>query len=523
MLHKPDHRWDKKLIALSICAGVVLSGCGKQAEQISYYGTIEENSSTEISSNTSESSANTEQKDREAAGQDTSYSNTSAEITDSAETLVNQLSSDAVNIEEVYYNENGVDIKYYTLSFEDTFTIRNIPVKVYFNYSIRSDQEGLAVDHVHVPTKDDVHEDDVVTALFGDTAAKVETGDNEPGYYSMNEIRKLILNDHRENVTSIPMWVDDDDFYYHTWSGTYSGNPYRLLIGFDDVEKIKFISLYPDTAGAGDAIGEPSCTGYTATDYDTAGIWNADFTEMKQIPLSTLKSSENRSRKSDEELLSTAYSFMENMLKTKLPDGALSLYWEASFGSLGKIAPPYEPEKTQMIFYPETAYDTESLENAVLDGYEGSIYLPRNWIYSEEINCGVVEYDENALLSMNADGGHFMVTDQGVIGITCYQSYVPDGRISENVCLLSIDQISDALKVHMADDFNVSVIAAGKTVMLGDPYLFYYPQVSPEDPADRTFIPAWCISVKADSFDNDIAYVYINAIDGNLIDVEYNK
>ncbi len=38
MLHKPDHRWAKKLIALSICAGVVLSGCGKQAENVTDYG-----------------------------------------------------------------------------------------------------------------------------------------------------------------------------------------------------------------------------------------------------------------------------------------------------------------------------------------------------------------------------------------------------------------------------------------------------------------------------------------------------
>ena len=43
MLHRKDYKWIRKWIALSLCMGFSLSGCGKQAETITDYGTTTNN------------------------------------------------------------------------------------------------------------------------------------------------------------------------------------------------------------------------------------------------------------------------------------------------------------------------------------------------------------------------------------------------------------------------------------------------------------------------------------------------
>ena len=54
--HK-DYKWIRKCIALSLCMGFSLSGCGKQAETVTDYGTT-----SDTGENTSGSSARTEEK-----------------------------------------------------------------------------------------------------------------------------------------------------------------------------------------------------------------------------------------------------------------------------------------------------------------------------------------------------------------------------------------------------------------------------------------------------------------------------
>ena len=57
MLHRKDYKWIRKWIALSLCMGFSLSGCGKQAETVTDYGTT-----SDTGENTSGSSARTEEK-----------------------------------------------------------------------------------------------------------------------------------------------------------------------------------------------------------------------------------------------------------------------------------------------------------------------------------------------------------------------------------------------------------------------------------------------------------------------------
>ena len=52
MLRRKDYKWIRKWMALSLCIGFSLSGCGKQAETVSDYGNTSDSAQngTEISS-----------------------------------------------------------------------------------------------------------------------------------------------------------------------------------------------------------------------------------------------------------------------------------------------------------------------------------------------------------------------------------------------------------------------------------------------------------------------------------------
>jgi len=52
MLRRKDFKWIRKWMALSLCIGFSLSGCGKQAETVTDYGTT-----SNTGENTSGSSA----------------------------------------------------------------------------------------------------------------------------------------------------------------------------------------------------------------------------------------------------------------------------------------------------------------------------------------------------------------------------------------------------------------------------------------------------------------------------------
>jgi len=124
MLRRKDYKW----IVLSLCIIFSLSGCDKQADTVTDYGKTSAEQTTE--------------KD--------------AEHEDNTE-LMNRVPET---------NADGTPV------WEKNFAIENVPISISIN-SIQNTIDQLRAYRSLLITEDNVHEDEVVRGLFGDTAEKL--------------------------------------------------------------------------------------------------------------------------------------------------------------------------------------------------------------------------------------------------------------------------------------------------------------------------------------------------------------
>ena len=82
----------------------------------------------------------------------------------------------------------------------------------------------------------------------------------------------------------------------------------------------------------------------------------------------------------------------------------------------------------------------------------------------------------------------------------------------------------ECLKKAVQNDLDVEIASHnnGSSILFDDISLRYYPQVSPDDNSEATYIPVWVVNATNKNQGYSDISILINAVDGSLIDILYH-
>jgi len=380
--------------------------------------------------------------------------------------------------------------------WEGNTSLDGIPVEISINQLVR-DTDILHVFRLTTITEDRVREKETVKNIFGDTAKEVKRtlslsgGDalrliwDAGGYISQNAGEYSF--DYSEKSTA-ESWVDNSEYYWHTYEGMYLDTEYQLGIGYNKESCEKMLSLYPKNPG--DAIGVPSCDRadivWFSADGPNSTYWNGVY--LKEA----MKDRPNRTRSTEEELCRKVMEFSKEMLYVDVSREDLRSMTGSEVGS---------PQTNELFFYASKDEDNKEFPGAVLDGY-------------------VVSWDmfhSGEYMGVYGNSGNFGVTDKGVVAGTMVASYEVTEELTDNAEVLKFDAVMESLSKYITENFDKSRVN-GQKLQIHMATLIYYPVTKNEDPTESTLVPAWDFKVTSNGV---IAEIIMNALDGSYLSTLY--
>jgi len=486
MLRRKDYKWIRKCIALSLCMGFSLSGCGKQAETVTDYGTT-----SDTGENTSGSSARTEEK-----------------------TGIEEDTGDASDISSGDWRKISEQLGGTQLTYEKDFSIGQMSAKISADYEL-NDSETLPVWRVHTITEDRIYEKEIVQNFFGDTASEVrrEIGLNDArmAYNLCDEFFSANGgNDESGEVKlTFPAWVDEETCFLHTWEGKYNNSDYQLSIVWFSEEKEKRIAFGPKKWGEAIDMSSYERVGFVSKmdigpGYDlTLGH---DFNKLAA-------GMENHYQASNEEIESTLSSFLTGQLCLKQPSDVLypkvkprenaGLYQLA-----GNDDQPFE-----LLFYRAGDVRSDRSDDYVLNGYLSCI--------SEDLSGqSYIVLTQNGVFTKNE--GSFYVTDHGVIAGSAKIYYDFEECLTDRTRLLSFESSMACLQENVSQELDMSKVT-GNQLKIEQISFGYY--LVPDSDKENEFylLPVWSGWISC--YNNGwmgVGNIIQNAVDGRTIVINYN-
>ena len=457
----------KKIVVTALCLALCLTACGSKAETVTDYGGESKKTAADASSVAGGTEA-------ETAGTEDPGNSTEGSGSGSVPALpVPQTDGSPI--------------------YEKTFDLNGVPVEVGIKTVIRD------ADHFHSYQMKTIEytaekEKEIVQKLLGDSAKEVrrdlskEEGDSELIMDLAKSLEMSISGDASVwSKTKVPGWVEDDIFY-HVYEGIYKDWDYQLMVAdCGDGAGIR-LGLFPKIIG--DPIGAKDCNMYMEVQTDLNG---GGYTMLNNTLVQKAMSDRpNRTQGSEETLIGMAEAFIKDVLGMEVDREDLVLTRGKETGN---------PTRTELLFFPEEAENSKTLEGAVLDGYRIDYDMSHTGLDFSMLNQGIL-----------------CVTDQGVMGCTLDIIFEVDQVLSEDVQLLPFDKVMDSFQQGMKDHFETSYVNGSK-LSFSMAELIYYP-TSPEDaPEESTLVPVWRFRAVSNG---PIGQVYINAIDGSWIVALYN-
>ena len=509
MLHRKDYKWIRKWIALSLCIGFSLSGCGKQVETVSDYG----------------KSTTTDQSITE--GNNTSDSSEGSNTSETGEWMSEQGISDAINGHKLSDWLGGK-----SLTWNNNFAAGYVPVDVNFTLGIVEDQEELEKQYQKEPssvvlwdtnelpawrvtriTRENVHEEKIVQNLFGDSAKKVERnlslnlGDAK-GIIDVCSRCQIMVNqagkpgndNYSPDSQEVSAEKVGEDYYWHTYEGTYLGINYQLTVGYLGSEHQKILALYPKNLG--DPVEAAEISHVVSARNHQLIISQEDEFYVKD--LDELSVAKNRTTKNEESIRKEAEDFLRDQLLCSLYHGEVITHLN-------------DERPTDLVFiteedvwdeFPDDGVMSENLYGAVVDGY----------VVNLDTSIGKQRFPADSAADANNDG-RLWITEKGVIGGTLYISYDYEECLTEQIAILPFEQVTGSMELIITENLDISKVK-GHALKLDDLEFIYYAYPYPNDPQKFTLIPVWKVSVVSDQ--TIICTVIMNAVSGSLIEIKYN-
>ncbi len=467
----------KYIISGVMCLMLAVSGCGKaEPEIISDYGNITEQTVSESVQSKNEN--NSEERNPEEGDSDT-------------------VSHDLFGTGSVQWG--------------DTFTSDDQKVNINVNISYeKKDVKSLPVYNYNSLKADSLHEEDIVKNLFGENAEKIAernlAAESEDSLKLIQSYRGfLFMNDSRQEYDNAPLpaWTQNDDYFVHTYEGVYRNTDCQLIIGYNYNTDTAFFSMYPKNPGS--MIGHPEYEWSEVTGLDTEFMGMPIFYEgpdgaendSDEILLT------NKCTLSKESQINTAFGFLKDYLLLDINPDCLSTDQAGSMGQSSVSTEQNEIEYFTKV--PEYLGDTNS-ECVERNGYYINILnmISGFNIHAEDVNS----YNQ----------GGIYVDDGGVIGFNIILNECLLDKQLENTSVLSFENLKSSFKSIVAEKLDTDKIKSDN-LFFTDMDIEYMRDSS--DSETGSMVPALHLTAIAEDGFTIPVQVYINMIDGSLIDIVY--
>jgi hypothetical protein len=324
----------------------------------------------------------------------------------------------------------------------------------------------------------------------------------------------------------MPAWTEEDDYFIHTYEGSYNNIVYQMLISYHRIGKCLTVSMFPKNVA--DLVDNPDIERMVCL-YATGGTYIEELPDSYDMDFKTLLSDRpNLSTASDDFFKEKAYELTKKKIGIDLIDGSvvgeynLSGYFNGTVLIEGGTTTfevsddENELEKTELLFLPEHIDD--NLTGAVRSGY---MYDVVEEFGSSGLYRSYIRYEGMTQPKMQ-NGGYLWVDDRGVVGFDITFGYNMKEIMSEDVPILTFENAMKAFEEAVRDNIDISKLglADSKTkIYFKNAYFMYYPIPSPNKMGEYIFAPVWSI----ESVNGTITQstTIINAMDGSLVEIFY--
>ncbi len=536
----------KQLTSL-LLAGVLCfsaAACGKEEPTVDDYGTTD----TEIESTN--------------ASTGTSTSTDSISIS----------TGDAQSLRDIYGD---------SVSYQDDFSVGTAEINASAYYEV-PDKTYMSVYNMQKFDDGKKDEQAIVDSLFGDTATKLESIGYTNEYDNMTLLYKYrqIMSAHeiyknsddfkwvpyeKEIITPANAeeyyWKDADDIYIHMYEGDYNNTKFVLLLAYDYTANFRYIffepksikDYFPDydfetlmVAGSRDSAGTPlEIDNQCSEDIDTIKENAKSFIDNelhlndmfgvtddgRNYKNSTVDSiideassinmidpffQDDNHAPGNSVLMFSDCDFLSTLM-TRVPGAAIDykvLSEQRDLLQEFKIENPASTQDYSEFIYSDSAANLMDVANYTIDGY--AVYL-EDYNYFDISNEGG---DNTSFAPITYNSGIIKYTSNGLYSVDIRLSNKIIDAV-ENVKLLEFDKIKTSFQSAVEENLNLDELGYPNNLNVISVYLFnvdYY-----EDKKSDTYvsIPAWQFQIQSQGNNGGIATVYINAMDGSLIDIKY--
>ena len=400
--------------------------------------------------------------------------------------------------------------------FTESVEVNNVLVNFDLHYNV-PEVQSVPTYKISPITSATVDEETWVRNMFGDTAVAYGSGDKESldqkkgdNPLIVDAVQGILYENQVDDpiIRKVPSWYEEDGFFLHTYEGVHNDITYQMIISYSDPERELCIVYYPKNLS--DIIDDKSLGYFGCTDIDGLFYTWHDTTMKSHNIAQVMSNRPNECTLTDEELSESIINNFKDNFGITLPEEAVALHSDMTYNILAQSESMNSEKAGEIIFYNDDVAQSDNLEGAVRHGYTAFVLenlsgIPFAIDYSNMIKAVFVDND-------------------GVFGAQIKISYTFDEQSSEDSALLTFENAMECLKKAVQNDLDVEIASHnnGSSILFNDISLRYYPQVSPDDNSEATYIPVWVVNaINKNQGYSDIS-ILINAVDGSLIDILYH-
>ena len=408
------------------------------------------------------------------------------------------------------------------LKYNNSFSLGDKQVTVDVAYDIKGTEtpSEYLVDFVK---EDQFDEQSIVNSFFGDTGVPCEKDymlDRESGDSNYTIIAsQMIAFDNTNSGDSVTSWesqgaawVDEPNYYIHTYNGTYREADYQLLISYSQDNDELVVVLFPKDIAA--LAGDPS---YEYMDFSGVDgrFTNYYKNSLKEFTIDEVMADRpNKCSLSDDQVIDTAVKSIKESVGIDYPGDAFSMSSDLYNPSFDYGA---DAHKLEILYYPESALSSSDFEGAERNGYALSALGSLD-------NIKVMTNTTSTVDSVSLYNNGFVgIDDKGVVALYITLKYNFKDKTVENVKVLSFNEAMDAFVNEAPDNLDLSKEEKlDNSVTFNSVQLVYFPVAKEGSTNEYRLVPAWCL----DALGSDgwtVVRVLINAEDGSYITTLYSR
>ena len=303
------------------------------------------------------------------------------------------------------------------------------------------------------------------------------------------------------HLKNIDTWVDDEEFFYHTYCGEKDGYSYYLFVGFRKDINMLNLELWPENPG--EIIGDSDLNRMEWFNSEFGGVTFSDGRTIQEV----MKDCKNRSFLDENSVIDITGGFIGQVIPVLISKNDLK------FNTYGNNS------RDQVYFFNDSIAKTQKYDESIVDGYcihFSNLQNGGNYLKWTDMVEHILTYND---YTPDGNSGEILVHDDGVIACSLQVTYMIEE--ANPVKVLNLNEIKRKFSEDIVEKLIVDSVE-GDVLLCNSVVFEYYGKVSENETDLKEYIPSWKYSIQLGDRKN-YATVYQNAVDGTIIKIETCK